>query len=221
MRANQEIPEYHIDWVPWGLAALYAVVYGYLGSVRYITYHASCDDGLFAQSISSAFHGFHNTPEGASHFAYHFSPILYLLAPLLWVWKSALVLIITQAIAGALTIPPIYAIARRRIPASFAAFVAVIVALYPPLGGVTFSDFSEDGFALAAAAWLIWAIDSRRMPAAIFFALVCLGIKEDQAVVLAALGLTGAIYFYRLGEKRWTAFALGLTALSIATPSCL
>ncbi len=197
MRGREDTPKPQVDWVPWAVASAYALVYSYLGAIRYLTYHAGCDDGLFVQSISSVFHGFHNTPEGASHFAYHFSPILYLLAPLIWIWKSALVLIITQAIAGALTVPPIYAIARRRLPPLPAALVGVIAGLYPPLGGIAFSDFSENAFAPAAAAWLIWAIDSRRMPASICFALICLSIKEDQAVVMAALGVTGAVYFYR------------------------
>lgn len=217
MPTRKELLKFHIDWIPWGIAALYAVVYSYLGIIRYRAYHASCDIGLFVQSISTAFHGFYNTTEGASHFAYHFSPILYLLAPLIWAWKSAIVLIVVQAIAGGLTIPPIYGIARRRLPALPSALVAVIAGLYPALGGVSFVDFTENAFAPAAAAWLIWAIDARRMPAATFFALVCLSIKEDQAIVMAALGVTGAVYFYGHCERKWVAFSLGLVALSVST----
>jgi uncharacterized membrane protein len=217
MRANREAQRRYSDWIPWGIAASYALAYSCLGVIRYRAYHASCDVGLFVQSISTAFHGFYNTTEAASHFAYHFSPILYLLAPLIWTWKSAVVLIIVQSVAGGLTIPPIYGIARRRLPVLPSILVAVIAGLYPALGGVSFIDFTENAFAPAAAAWLVWAIDSRRMVAATLFALICLCIKEDQAIIVAALGVTGAVYFYSRGERRWAVFSLGIVVLSVIT----
>ena len=67
----------------------YAAVFFALGVDRYVTYHSGADLGLFTQTIASAFHGFDNTVEGTSHFAYHFSPILYLLAPPLWLTPEA------------------------------------------------------------------------------------------------------------------------------------
>ena len=137
--------------IAWGLAAAYAAVYAWLGIERYRAYRASVDEGIFLQSIASAFHGFANTTEGLSHFTYHFSPILYLLAPLVWAGKSAIVLVVAQAVAGGLTIPPVYAIARRRMPAE-RRLRLVVVALYPALGGVSSTDFSENAFAPAAAA---------------------------------------------------------------------
>ncbi|HVA33183.1 MAG TPA: DUF2079 domain-containing protein [Candidatus Baltobacteraceae bacterium] len=203
--------------IAWGIAAAYAIVYSWLGIVRYGSYHASCDDGLFVQSIATAFHGFHNTPEGASHFAYHFSPILYVLAPLLWATKSPIALVVVAAVACSLTVPAVYFIARRRLPEPAAVLVALIAALYPALGGISFTDFSENVFAPAAAAWLVWAIDTRRMPLAAIFGLLCLSIKEDQAVILGALGVVGAVYFARRGERAWVWFCLGLSVVSVAT----
>jgi uncharacterized membrane protein len=199
------------------ITAAYAATYVGLGILRFRSYHASCDDGLFLQAISTAFAGFHDTPEGASHFAYHFSPILYALAPPVWLWRSPIVLIVAQAVGGALTIPAIYAIARRRLPAAAAVLVAVVAALYPALGGLSFTDFSENAFAPAGVAWLLWAIDARRMPLAASFALLCLSIKEDQALFLAFLGTLGAVYFARRGEPRWMAFSIATTIGSLAT----
>jgi uncharacterized membrane protein len=193
------------------------MVYSWLGVERYRSYHASCDDGLFAQTIASAFHGFRNTPEGASHFAFHFSPILYAFAPLLWAFKSPIVLIVVAAAAGALTIPAVYYIAARRVPPQVAAGIAVAAALYPPLGGVSFTDFSENAFAPAAAAWLLWAIDGRKMVAAWCFAILCLCVKEDQALFLGFLGVLGIIYFARRGEGPWVRFSALLTVVALVT----
>lgn len=193
--------------VPWIAAFAYALAYSWLGIERYSSYHASCDDGLFVQVITSAFRGFHSTPEGASHFAFHFSPVLYGVAPLLWTFRSPIVLIVVAAVACGLTIPAIYYIALRRVPPRVAAGVALVAALYPPLGGVSFTDFSENVFAPAAAAWLLWAIDGRKTVAAWCFAVLCLCIKEDQALFMAFLGVAGVVYFSRRRERSWVRFS--------------
>lgn len=203
--------------VPWIAAFAYAFVYSWLGIERYSSYHASCDDGLFVQVITSAFRGFHSTPEGASHFAFHFSPILYAIAPLLWTFRSPIALIVVAAVACGLTIPAIYYIALRRVPPSVAAGVAAVAALYPPLGGVSFTDFSENAFAPAAAAWLLWAIDGRKTVAAWCFAILCLCIKEDQALFMAFLGVVGVVYFWRRQEHSWVRFSALLAVVSLAT----
>jgi len=214
-RQRPDSPESENQWIGWAIATLYAATYSILGMLRYRSYHAGCDEGLFLQSISSAFHGFRNTPEGASHFAYHFSPILYVLAFPVWIWKSAVVLIVAQAVAGSLTIPPIYRIARGRLPTLPSALVTVVAALYPPLGGVSFTDFSENAFAPAAVAWLLWAIDARKMVPAIVSALVCLSIKEDQAITLALVGFAGGAYFYQRKDRKWALYSLSLACISI------
>src|SRR5262249_53102403 len=148
---------------------------------------------------------------------FHFSPVLYAVAPLLWAFKSPVVLIVVQAVAGALTIPAVYYIAARRVPPQVAAGVAVVAALYPPLGGVSFTDFSENAFAPVAAAWLLWAVDGRKMGAAWVFAIACLCIKEDQALFLAFAGVAGAVYFARRRERSWVTFSVALAVVSICT----
>jgi uncharacterized membrane protein len=190
----------------WFASALYAVVYFALGADRYATYHSGADLGLFTQTIASAFHGFSNTVEGGSHFTFHFSPILYLCAPLLWLARSPLALIAIQAVAVALAAPPLFLIARRRVPEPLAVWIAVIALLYPPLAGIAFSDFHENGFAPAATLWLLWAVDARRWAAATLFLAACLAIKEDQAALLAFAAVFGLVYFMRRRERAGIVF---------------
>jgi uncharacterized membrane protein len=193
----------------------YAAIFFILGAARYATFHSGADLGLFVQTIATAFHGFHNTVEGTSHFAYHFSPILYVLAPALWVTHSPLVLVAAQAIATALVAPPLYAIARRRTSDWNAAALACVALLYPPLQGVTFTDFHEVAFVPAAIAALLWAIDTRRFAWAGLFAAVALASKEDQSTALAFVGLVGAVYFAQGKERNATVFSIALFAASI------
>jgi uncharacterized membrane protein len=201
----------------WLLGALYALVLFALGADRYATHRAGADLGLFVQSIATVFSGFGNTMEHGSHFTFHFSPILYLCAPWLIATHSALALTALQAIAGGLALPPLFLIARKRMPEQFAFGVAIVAALYPPLVGVTFTDFHENGFAPAATLWLLWAVDSEHLRRAALFAALALAIKEDQALILAFGGVCAAVYFAREGDRARAIFGAALCGVSLAT----
>ncbi len=201
----------------WVAAAAYAVVLFALGANRYNTYHSGADLGLFTQSIASVFHGFSNTIEGGSHFRVHFSPILYLCAPLLLATHSPLALIAIAAVCGALVGPALFLFARRHLPEGLALGVAVVGLLYPPLTGVIFADFHENVFAPAVTLWLIWAVDARRFRLAAVFLVLALCIKEDQALILACAALFAFVYFARAREVTGMRFAGVAFALSLAT----
>jgi len=201
----------------WGSAA-YAFVYFGLGWVRYATYHSGADLGLFVQTLASAFTpgGFRNTLEGANHFTYHFSPVLYLCAPILIAARSALALVAIQALTCSLVAPGIYALASRRCEPRVALSIAAIAWVYPPLAGVTFTDFHEDGLVPAATVWLLWALDARRFGVAAIAAALLLATKEDQGLILAAAGAGSAIFFGIRGDRERTRFGVAVAAVSIA-----
>jgi uncharacterized membrane protein len=201
----------------WFGSAIYALVYFLLGWDRYATYHSGADLGLFTQTIASAFSGgFHNTWEAGNHFTVHFSPVLFLCAPFLLLTHSALALVAIQALATACVAPGLYAIAARRTDAVTAFAIAAIGWVYPPLAGVTFTDFHENGFVPALTVWLIWAIDARRLWPAAGFAIALLATKEDQGLFLAALGIGVTVYFARRDLVRmWFGVALVITALVV------
>ncbi len=201
----------------WLASAAYALVYYALGSVRYAAYRSGSDLGLFTQSIAGAFSGFANTTEGGSHFTYHFSPVLYLCAPLLLLAHSPLALVALQAGAGALVAPPLFYIARKRVPAGLACAIAGVALLYPPLAGVTFADFHENGFAPAATMWLLWAVDARRLRLAAVFLVLTLGIKEDQAVIVGAAAGAAFVHFVRAGDRPRARFAAAGALLCAVT----
>jgi len=186
-----------------------------LGIDRYVTYHSGADLGEFVQTISSPLTGFGDTAEGGSHFLHHFSPLLYLCSPLLLIFRTPIVLIALQAVAAALVAPPVFLFARRRMPDSLAALVAVVALIYPPLVGVAFTDFHENGFAAAAIAWLIWAVDARRYALAALFVAIALAIKEDEALILFVLAIGFAIFSLRRGDRTGTQLAI-MTAMASA-----
>lgn len=196
-------------------SAVWALVMTALGFDRYATYHAGADLGLFTQTLASAFSSympFSNTLEGGNHFTYHFSPILYVFAPFVIAARSAWPLIAIQAVAGALVAPPLYLLARRRLDERTSFLVALCGLFYPPLVGVTFTDFHEAGLLPAATLWLLEALDARAFRRAFVFACVCLATRDDQGLILGFLGIVACAYFARAHERRGVQFSTALIA---------
>jgi uncharacterized membrane protein len=176
----------------WLVAGFHAAFFFALGVDRYLAHRNLVDFGLFTQVTASAFSSFSSTFEGVTHWAFHFSPILYLCAPFVLLAHSGLALTALQSVAIALALPPVYLIAERRTSPTRALATACVAALYPALAGVGFTDFHENGFAPAATLWLLWAVDARRWGYAYVFLALVLSIKEDQALMAA---FVGAIFF--------------------------
>ena len=195
----------------WLASAAFAIVYSLLGENRYATYHSGADLGIFMQALQNESVHFGNTLEAGSHYLFHFSPVLELLAPFIRRTHDPAILIVVQALACALVAPAIFSIARTRMDERLALGVALIALVYPPLAGVTFTDFHENAFAAAGAAWLIVALDRRRFGLAALCVLVLLGTKEDEAPIVAAVGVLAAIWFLRRGDANGVRFALGAT----------
>lgn len=203
------------DIFPWILGIIYALVFTVLGAVRYADHRNFVDFGIFEQTTASAFGCFCNAIEG-SHWAFHFSPILYVVGAAVALVHSPLTLIALQAIGGALVIPPIYGLVVRRGDRSIARATAIVVALYPALAGLTFGDFHENGFAPAAIAWMLWGFDGGVNAVTIIGAIAALAVKEDQAIFVGITGLFGAFRFRGTTPGRISLFIAISSALVFA-----
>lgn len=205
----------HALALAWIAAGIHAAFFFALGVVRWRAHRSLVDFGLFTQVVASAFSGFSGTFEGVSHWAFHFSPILFLCAPFVLMAHSGLALTAVQSIAIALAIPAAYLVARRRTSAFRALAVAGIAAIYPPLTGIDFTDFHENGFAPAATLWLLWALDGRRWPYAYAFLALSLAIKEDQALIMGFLGIVAFAAFHRENDRPGMRFSAIAVAASL------
>lgn len=197
----------------WIGCLVYAALFSALGAIKFAVHRNLVDFGIFEQTAASAFGCFCNTVEG-NHWAYHFSPILYAVGAITVLIRSPLVLVILQALAGALVAPPIYAMVRAYSDIRIARLAAFVVWLYPPLGGLIFGDFHENGFAPAAVAWTLYAFDAGLLGWALLGALITLTIKEDQAAFLTIGGALGAWRFRGTPRGR-AAAAIGVVSLFV------
>jgi uncharacterized membrane protein len=180
-----------------GSMTVYAISCFALGLQRYQIFRAGVDDGVFMQVLNSAFSGFHATAEGNyNHLSVHFSPILFLIAPIVKASHSAVSLIAIQAIAGASVALPLFLIGKKRMPPYLAAACASISLLYPPLSGIMTGDFHEHAFTPAAIAWTLWAVDAGRLWPTVLCGMTALCIKEDVSVVFIIDGVLAGLWFY-------------------------
>ncbi|HEX3670375.1 MAG TPA: DUF2079 domain-containing protein [Candidatus Cybelea sp.] len=156
---------------------------------RYAIFRNGVDLGIFSQVLAGLGSGFSSTVEGGvNHLLVHWSPVIVAAWPFLRAF-GPVGLEYVQAVLVAATLFPIWGLARARFgaPAAFA-FVAV-AALYPILWANGVGDFHEMAFVPLLSATLVYALDRRRWTLAVVAALLLLCTKEDQFVVLTAVGL--------------------------------
>ncbi len=202
------------DRYPWILALIYGALFTWLGAIRYNVHRNFVDFGIFAQTVASAFGCFCNPIEG-SHWAFHFSPVLYIVGAIVALWHSPFALIAVSAAGGALAIPPAYALVRRTGTKTIARLAALAVFLYPPLQGLTFNDFHESALAPAAVLWAVWGFDAGRLAVAVTAALVAMCIKEDQAIFMAIAGVAAA-WHYRGSPRGIAGATVAVAGIAIA-----
>src|SRR5579859_3970925 len=128
----------------------------------------------------------------------HFHPILMVLGPFMWIWNSAGVLLVAQAILLALAGVPIYLWGERELgPLGGLAFQAAYLCFWGVLAGVVY-DFHHVVFAVPAISLALYATLTRRNLLLIPAVAVAMLTREDVALTLIALG------FYILAvQRRW------------------
>ena len=140
----------------------------------------------------------------------HFHPMLMVLAPFMWVWDSAGVLLVAQAVllgAGAI---PIYLWAERELgPIPGLLFEGAYLSFWGILAGVVY-DFHHVAFAVPAISLALYATMTRRNRLLVPAVAAAMLTREDVAVTLIALG------FYVLAVQRRWVLGAALMALNAA-----
>lgn len=154
------------------------------------------------------------TVRGMHLLAEHFSAILYLLAPLYWLWPSPKALLTVQTVALALGAIPVYALARRRLDsAPLALAFGVAYLLYPALEWSNSFEFHPDTLATPCLLGAFYCLSQRRWrPYTVLLVLAAL-TKETVGLTVIALGL------YALRTDRcagWLTVGGGLLALAVS-----
>ncbi|OLB61866.1 MAG: hypothetical protein AUI11_07875 [Acidobacteria bacterium 13_2_20CM_2_66_4] len=221
---NQHTPRGDQRFVLACLVAAFAAGYGAFGLIRHWRFESSFDLAIFDQAVwhLSRFEAPASSIRGYSNLlGDHFSPILVLLAPLYWIAAGPETLIVAQSILLALSIVPVHAFARRRLPIGAALTLSASYGFFWGMQRAAAFDVHEVAFAPLAVGGLILAMDCRRWgwfaAAAVALALT----KEDLVPLLVFV----ALYLIVRGESRAGTLLLASSAaafvliVGVAIPS--
>ncbi|MEV7939625.1 DUF2079 domain-containing protein [Kitasatospora sp. NPDC088264] len=212
--------------LPWSVAALFAPLYAAVSLTRHARLESSGFDlGIFEEAVRAysrleapvvALKG-----TGFNLLGDHFSPVLAVLAPFYRLWPGPGTLLVAQAVLVALSAVPVTAYAVRVLGPAGGAVTGVAYGLSAGLQSAVAFDFHEVAFAVPLAAAAVVALARERYGPAVAWALPLLLVKEDQALLVAAVGG----YVWWRGRRRLgavtvlVAVAAGLLVTLVVIPA--
>ncbi|MFF2078461.1 DUF2079 domain-containing protein [Kitasatospora sp. NPDC058162] len=190
-------------WWVWALAgALFAVYTTLSVRIHERMLSNSYDLGIFEQVVRSYADGHLPVSElkapGFPVLGDHFSPVLALVAPFYWVWRTPVTLLVAQAALVTVGMLPLVFWARRRLGSGPAAVIGVCYGLSWGVASAIGFDFHEVAFAVPLLAFSLTALGEARLRAAACWALPLLLVKEDLGLTVAVIGLL----IVRRGNRR-------------------
>ncbi len=175
---------------------LFSALFIFFLGARTYSYCSPCFDmGIFTQMYDNMTETFLPITtverEGAlSHFAVHFSPILYLLLPFCYIFKPTDVLIVAQITVVFSSVFPLWLICRKlKFSNLNSALISILFLLYPAMSSGAFYDFHENAFLAPLILWTMYFLQSEKYIPAFVFALGVLAVKEDATIYVAFIAL--------------------------------
>ena len=174
------------------IGALYAIA----SSAWYVIWRSafaerSADEAMFENLLWNAVHG-HGlrtvVEGGVPHLAVHFSPVLYLLVPLYAVFGSMHVVHFTTTLLTAVAGVLFHRHVARALDERAALPAMVAFLLTPTIVLQTFMEFHEQALAILPLTVLLVSHADARRAASLWSALALLSVREDNALLVAALG---------------------------------
>jgi uncharacterized membrane protein len=181
------------------------------------------DLGNMVQAVWSTAHGdplrvTNLTGEQVSRLGSHTDVVLVLFAPLWWIWPSASMLLVVQAVAVALGALPVFWLARKHLGSERGGIgFALAYLLYPATTWLTLNEFHPVALATPALLYAFWYLDEDRLVPFAVFAVLAAASKEEVALVIAGYGIWYALARGRRGAGGTIAVAgLVWTAVAVA-----
>jgi uncharacterized membrane protein len=214
------------DLVPWLIAFAVFSAYLMISLWRYLRFDpTSWDLGIFTEYIKQ--YGLLRAPitdartPGMDLLGDHFHPIVALIGPLFDLFPTPVTLLVCQALLTAISVIPVSRAARELLGVAAGRAIGVAYGFSWGLQELVNNDFHEVAFAVPLLAFSLSALVTRRIRAAVLWALPLVLVKEDQGFTIAMIGLIIAIgYRHRLaglGLAFW-GVAWSLLAIMVIIP---
>lgn len=176
---------------------LYILVLGTYSCMRHRWYYSQAYDlAIFEQSIWNTIHGnmMYNTFEMNNHLAVHMSPILFLLVPFYFVFRTPYTLIILQTVMLSLGAIPLYFLAKKLFDKRTGLVFAFAYLMYHSVHNINRFDFHPVSFAVPFLLFALYYIETDRLkPAGVFLFLAAM-CKENVVLAVLFVGLYAIIF---------------------------
>lgn len=187
-----------------------AYVIGYISVMRILTYSTyTFDFGIFSNTfyhLKTDFLPYVSCERDAlmSHFAVHFSPVLYLLLPVYLIFPEPATLQIAQVIILYSGIIPLLLLLKKHHTDSLTALlVALTYSVYPAIACGCLYDFHENCFLLPFLLWLFYFFECKKTVLMFISVLLVLSVKEDAFIYVCVFA--AYLIFSRKEYKKGTA----------------
>jgi uncharacterized membrane protein len=198
------------------MVLLYTVVMGVVVVMRHNSYHSTAQDlGIFDQLLWNvrSGHGLYSSLLDNRHFfGEHFSPILYPLSVLYFIWSSPRILLIFQTVALAVGAIPVWWLAEKHLGnRNWAAILALLYLCYPALRGVNLYDFHPVALATPLLLFAFWYLDERKYGIFFLFLFVAFLCKEEITEIVFIFG----IYILLFHRRRILGASLAVAGIAL------
>lgn len=217
----ESIPSKRLNRIVWGISGALFLSISLLKLCQYNSFQAHTDLAIFTNVCWNTAHGrlLKDSVKGLhSYLGDHFSPVLILFAPLMWIWPSGLMLQFAQSFLIALSIPAAYCLAKTYGHSKgLALLIPLLLITNPYFHRAASAYFEPSTLAVPAFLWAftLWRRGQKNL--AVLLALSTLTLKEDAPFALIGIGL----YLVTRGKKQmWQGLllvAVAATALFAVT----
>lgn len=178
------------------LGALFVLFVGGLTIVKFLNHRTpNFDFGIFSQMyhyMSETLVPYTTCERDMllSHFAVHFSPILYIALPVYWLFPNPSTILAVQAIAVALGLIPLYKLSKHfGLSNNKTLAIIAIYVLHPTVIANNFYYFHENCFLTVLLLWLFYFAETKNTVLTFVFATLTMMVKEDAPVYILFFGL--------------------------------
>ena len=177
------------------------------------------DLGIFTQMYYSIINDFTQVTTcergyPLSHFAVHFSPIYYVLAPLYMIHPSAETLLAAQAVLAVSGFIPLYLICRKYKFSDTVSFLFSLVYIFSTsVMSPCYYEFHENAFLPPLLMWLFYAIEKEKKILMYIMVVMVLMVKEDAALYIMCISLY--LVFSGKNRKHGTIIFLATVAVFV------
>lgn len=209
------MPPRHPAFALTAAVVLYAALFTWLGAVKLDRLrYSGLDFAIFHQTVAETARGnwFGSTIHPPSYLADHTSPILLAVAAVYRIFPHPLTLVVLLQLALALGVFPVWGIARRHLPQSWALGVALGYLGLPFLHTLSLFEFHAIAFAVAPLLWVYLALERSQWKWFWVATALAVSVREDVGLVVAMLGVIAW-----LQRKPWHWVAWPITAGLLAT----